>query len=84
MRFRGADSTRATSNGALDKAPSHRLKDSKPSMTRAFLFLTRIEGLDLSDAKGLQQPQIDTACGDVTTKLPPGLSIPTTWPCGFD
>ncbi|WP_244483923.1 pentapeptide repeat-containing protein [Rhizobium sp. Root482] len=48
---------------------------------RAFLFLTRIEGLDLSQAKGLEQAQIDIACGDDKTKLPAGLKTPPDWPC---
>ncbi|MBP1872308.1 uncharacterized protein YjbI with pentapeptide repeats [Ensifer adhaerens] len=51
---------------------------------RSILFLTRIEGADLSAATGLQQSQIDTACGDADTKLPPGLSVPASWPCMFD
>lgn len=48
---------------------------------RAFMFLTRIEGVDLSAAQGLQQAQIDLACGDAKTKLPSGLSAPAGWPC---
>lgn len=51
---------------------------------RAFMFLTRIEGLDLSAAQGLQQAQIDLACGDAGTKLPSGLVPPSDWPCTFD
>jgi len=51
---------------------------------RAILFLTRIEGIDLSRATGLRQSQIDIACGDASTKLPPGLSAPANWPCMFD
>lgn len=31
---------------------------------------------DLSKATGLTQDQIDKACGDYSTKLPPGLRIP--------
>lgn len=49
--------------------------------TSAFFFLTRIEGVDLSQAKGLVQWQIDMACGDDDTKLPDGLTMPSTWPC---
>lgn len=48
---------------------------------RAFMFLTRIEGLDLSAATGLQQAQIELACGDESTKLPSGLTAPKDWPC---
>lgn len=50
----------------------------------AYLFLTRIEGLDLSAAKGLTQPQVDLSCGDQATKLPAGLVPAATWPCQFD
>lgn len=51
---------------------------------RAFMFLTRIEGLDLSEAVGLQQAQIELACGDDKTKLPNGLTTPKDWPCDSD
>ena len=54
------------------------------NFTDAFLFLTRFEGLDLSAATGLQQMQIDLACGDDKTKLPEGLKVPATWPCKFE
>ncbi|KAA3514444.1 pentapeptide repeat-containing protein [Agrobacterium rosae] len=50
----------------------------------AFLLLARIEGLDLSTATGLEQKQIDIACGDPKTKLPQGLTTPTSWPCPED
>jgi uncharacterized protein YjbI with pentapeptide repeats len=50
-------------------------------LTGAFLFLTRIEGLDLSQATGLQQWQIDQACGDGNTKLPADLKPASDWPC---
>lgn len=75
-RFSLANLSRADLSSAIIQGPIE--------FDRAFMFLTRIEGLDLSDARGLQQTQIDVACGDITTKLPIGLSMPTTWPCGFD
>ncbi|NTJ41749.1 pentapeptide repeat-containing protein [Agrobacterium larrymoorei] len=50
----------------------------------SFLLLTRIEGLDLSSATGLDQRQIDIACGDDKTKLPSGLTKPGNWPCPED
>ncbi|MDI7863362.1 pentapeptide repeat-containing protein [Rhizobiaceae bacterium n13] len=53
-------------------------------LDHAFLFLTRIEGLDLSTSLGLEQDQINLACGDAKTKLPDGLVAPRTWPCPFD
>jgi uncharacterized protein YjbI with pentapeptide repeats len=58
--------------------------DSPLDLTGAFLFLTRLEGLDLSQAKGLQQWQIDQACGDANTKLPAGLQAPANWACQPD
>ncbi|MFD1746509.1 pentapeptide repeat-containing protein [Rhizobium helianthi] len=50
----------------------------------AFLFLTRFEGVDLSQATGLKQDQIDLSCGDQKTKLPAGLVAPASWPCPED
>ncbi|MDM9629704.1 pentapeptide repeat-containing protein [Rhizobium sp. S152] len=50
----------------------------------AFMFLTRINGLDLSAATGLEQAQVDLTCGDSNTKLPAGLSTPKSWPCDSD
>ncbi len=52
--------------------------------TSAFLLLTRIEGVDLSTATGLDQKQIDIACGDSKTRLPAGLTAPASWPCPED
>ena len=51
------------------------------TLSHAFMFRTRIEGLDLSAAQGLVQEQIDLACGDTKTKLPAYLKAPTNWPC---
>jgi len=50
---------------------------------RAFFFLTRVEGVDLSSATGLSQWQLDMACGDDKTMLPAGLKKPAQWPCKF-
>ncbi len=47
----------------------------------SYLYLTRIEGSDLSTVSGLEQGQIDLACGDGNTKLPNGLQQPDNWPC---
>ena len=58
--------------------------DGPVQFDRAFMFLTRIEGLDLSRAEGLDQAQIDLACGNAKTRLPDGLVAPTSWPCEFD
>jgi len=37
--------------------------------------------VDLTDVSGLTQEQLDLACGDQTTRLPPGLDVPSGWPC---
>ena len=50
----------------------------------AYLFQTRLEGVDLSNSVGLLQWQIDMACGDNSTRLPAGISKPKSWPCGSD
>jgi len=55
--------------------------DAPPTMLNAYLFQTRIEGLDLSQVKGLDGRQIALACGDDNTKLPEGMDQPGTWPC---
>lgn len=47
----------------------------------AYLYRTRMDGVDLSKAIGLAQWQVDMACGDTTTKLPDGLVQPAGWPC---
>jgi len=72
-RFPLANLSRADLTSAVFEGPL--------SFDRAFMFLTRIEGLDLSAATGLEQSQIDLACGDAKTKLPAGLKTPTSWPC---
>lgn len=66
-----ADLSKASFDGGLD-------------FSHAFLFLTRIEGLDLSTSTGLEQEQVDLACGNAQTKLPPGFTAPSDWPCPFD
>ena len=66
-----ADLSKAKFSGSLDFANS-------------FLFLTRIEGVDLSAATGLVQWQIDMSCGDGDTKLPDGLKASPSWSCQFD
>lgn len=63
-----ADFRQATFEGPID-------------FNMAFLFLTHIEGLDLSAATGLLQWQVDLSCGDADTRLPAGLTAPKGWPC---
>ncbi len=76
VKFSFANLSRADLSKATFEGPA--------TFERAFMFLTRIEGLDLSGAAGLEQAQIDLACGDASTKLPAGLSTPSTWPCPVD
>jgi uncharacterized protein YjbI with pentapeptide repeats len=52
--------------------------------TRAYTFLTRVEGVDLSKTVGLTQTQLELACGDSETQLPNKLERPTSWPCAND
>ena len=44
-------------------------------LTGAKLALANIQGADLSTAKGLTQAQINRACGDAATQLPPRLHV---------
>lgn len=60
------------------------LIDEKFSLEGAYMFLTRIEGLDLSASKTLKQWQINMACGNEKTILPEGISASDTWPCDFE
>ena len=50
----------------------------------AYTYLTRFEGADLSETTGLEQSQLDVACGDDATVLPAGLERPSSWPCSDD
>ena len=54
------------------------------NLTRAYTFLTRVEGVDLSRTIGLTQTQLELACGDSETQLPNELERPTSWPCAND
>jgi uncharacterized protein YjbI with pentapeptide repeats len=68
VSFRGAELSGANLAGAkLDGA----------DLTGAKTSITSFLGTDLTHVKGLTQRQLDVACGDVTTKLPPGLRIHT-------
>ena len=75
-RFSLANLARADFRGATFSAPV--------DFDRAFFFLTRIEGVDLSAATGLVQWQLDMACGNDETALPAGLTKPAQWPCKFE
>lgn len=45
-------------------------------LSDAALDRADFSGADLSRSQGLQQAQLDTACGDMRTRLPIGLSLP--------
>lgn len=49
-------------------------------MTGALIEGAVFSGAEMETAKGLTQSQLDTACGDEFTLLPPGLSIPKCMP----
>lgn len=84
--FAGADITGTSFTLAnLSRADLSGAKFTGPiDLSGAFLFLTRIEGLDLSAATGMQQWQVDMSCGDADTRLPSGLKAAEGWPCSFD
>ena len=73
--FAFANLARAELQGAKYEGPI--------DFTGAFTFITRFDGLDLSQAKGLTQSQVDEACGTAETKLPEGLKPGAKWPCNF-
>lgn len=64
--FRGTDLSGANlSHAKLDGA----------DLTGAVLTITSLKGTDLSRAKGLDQKQLDAACGDMETIAPAGLKV---------
>src|ERR1700759_150675 len=66
--FRGTDLSGANLAGAkMDGA----------DLTGAKTSITSFLGTDLTKVKGLTQAQLNVACGDTSTKLPPGLKIHT-------
>jgi uncharacterized protein YjbI with pentapeptide repeats len=65
-RFRGTELSGANLAGAkLDGA----------DLTGAKTSITSFLGTDLRKVKGLTQKQLDIACGDARTRLPPGLHV---------
>lgn len=46
-------------------------------LTGADLTVTSLKGTDLTRVKGLTQAQLDQACGDAETKVPPGMKVKT-------
>jgi uncharacterized protein YjbI with pentapeptide repeats len=66
--FRGTDLSAANLAGArMDGA----------DLTGAKTAITSFLGTDLRHVKGLTQKQLDAACGDAKTLLPPGLKVHT-------
>ena len=68
VSFRDADLSGANMAGA---------KMAGADMTGAKTSITSFLGTDLRRVKGLTQAQLDVACGNAKTKLPPGLKIHT-------
>jgi uncharacterized protein YjbI with pentapeptide repeats len=68
VSFRGTELSGANLAGA---------KLNGADLTGAKTSITSFLGTDLRQVKGLTQAQIDVACGDKTTKLPPGLHVHT-------
>ncbi len=68
VSFRGTELSSANLAGAkMDGA----------DLTGARTSITSFLGTDLRKVKGLTQTQLDVACGDAKTQLPPGLRIHT-------
>lgn len=81
--FAGADiNNTAFSYANLARADFRGSKFDTPiDFADAYFYRTRFEGVDLSKATGIEQWQIDLACGDENTVLPEGLERPGGWPC---
>ena len=80
--FSGGNLNGANLTGAdLDRAVLAKANLGGAKFAQARMFLTRLEGVDLSAALGLAQSQLDSACGDSQTKLPKGLKPSSSWPC---
>ena len=66
VSFKDADLAGANMAGA-------KMKDA--DLTGAKTSITSFLGTDLRHVKGLTQAQLDVACGNARTKLPPGLKV---------
>jgi hypothetical protein len=51
----------------------------KTDLTGAVLTRALLDHADLTRSLGLTQAQIDSAHGDIATKLPSNLRVPETW-----
>jgi len=63
-------------NAKLDGAKFHNVKFGNSILIGATMDKADFSKADLSQVQGLQQVQLDTACGDSETRLPIGLSLP--------
>ncbi len=68
VSFRGTELSAANLAGAMMDGAD---------LTGARTSITSFLGTDLRKVKGLTQKQLDVACGDAKTQLPPGLRIHT-------
>lgn len=86
-RFRGANLSIANMfGGRFARADFTRANLSRAVLVGAYLggarfegavlLETNLSGAELSHAVGLTQSQLNTACGDASTVLPPGMTIP--------
>lgn len=62
-------------NAKLDGAKFHNVKFGNSILIGATMVAADFSKADLSEVQGLQQAQLDTACGDSQTRLPMGLSL---------
>lgn len=60
----------------LDNAKFHGVSFGYAVMSDASLNGTDLSGAKMSNVQGLQQAQLDMACGNAMTELPDGLSVP--------
>ena len=76
----GVRATGANFTGAnLDEASLVGAYFGSANFTGARLRGTNVSGADMANVRGLTQEQLNTACGDATTTLPSGLTVPA---CG--
>ena len=76
----GANLASASLNGAdLFKADLSGANLQNASVELAFLKSANLSGADLSTTRGLTPAQLEDASGDLSTKLPPGFSLPSRW-----
>lgn len=79
--MRGADLSGASLRGALLIGADLRGADlSYADLTGADLRGADLRGADLASSIFVGQPQLDSAKGDASTKLPPPLGRPSHWP----